>query len=177
MNSNSDKYKDREYDIVPYDPRWAGQFIEYASKVKGVFGDDMQIEHIGSTSVPGMSGKPCIDLLITVDDMDMVEQHVHEMNAAGFNYAGQYINEGSRLFRVMKGNEVLANVHFFIKGHSHINEMIQFRDYLRSHPNEVKAYSNLKLELKYKYPADYASYRKYKDEYVKDLIKRVVTTG
>lgn len=65
--------------------------------------------------------------------------------------------KGSHLFRDMKGKELLANIHFFVKGHPHIKEMTVVGSYLRSHPDEVKAYSDLKVELKSKYPTDYAS--------------------
>lgn len=172
---NGNSYKDREYDIVPYDPNWPNLFNEYATTIKKIFGNGVQVEHFGSTSVPGMSGKFCIDVLVIVEDLNQVNRHAEELVEVGFIDAGQFLMEGSHLFRAMKGNELLANVHFFIKGHPHIKEMLVVRDYLKSHPDEVKAYSDLKLELKYKYPTDYASYRKYKDMYVKDLIKRANT--
>ncbi len=71
---------------------------------------------------------------------------------------------------------LLANIHFFPHGHSHLEEILSLRDYLRSNPSEVKAYSKLKVNLAEKYSQDYESYRKYKDEYVAELMKRVVDT-
>lgn len=171
--NNKHPYENRKYDVVPYDTNWPNQFEIYASKIRKTFGDDVQIEHIGSTSVPGMSGKSCIDVLVIVKDLKTVEGHINSMKQAGFEYAGQFVMNGSRLFRVMKDNVSLANIHFFPIGHPHNEEMLNLRNYLRVHPEETTAYSNIKNELYSKYPNDYATYRKLKDVYMENLKKRV----
>lgn len=171
--NNKHSYKDRKYEIVPYNPNWVNQFEEYKLKIQKIF-PNFQIEHIGSTSVPGMSGKPCIDVLVMVNDLKTVEEHTSDMEQAGFEYGGQFVMENSRLFRVMKDNALLANIHFFPIGHTHNEEMIGLRNYLRSHPEETESYSKIKKELYSKYKDDYASYRKYKDEYMNELKKRVI---
>src|SRR3989344_736093 len=158
-------YKNRKYDVAPYDTKWVDQFEEYKSKTQKIF-PEAQIEHIGSTSVPGMAGKPCIDLLVIVEDLKIAEKHIGAMEKVGFEDAGEFVMENPRLFRVMKDDTLFANVHFFPAGHPHNDEMLNLRDYLRSHPEEVKAYSKHKEELYSKYQDDYASYRKYKDEYM-----------
>lgn len=169
--SNKHPYKYRKYDVVPYDQNWHSQFETYASKIRGIFGN-FRIEHIGSTSVPGMCGKPCIDILVIVEDLKIVEEHIDDMERAGFEYAGQFLMEGSRLFRVIKDNVLFANIHFFLVGHPHIKEMLGLRNYLRTHPEEVSAYSKIKNELYSKYSDDYALYRTYKDEHMYNLNKR-----
>lgn len=166
-------HKDRKYNVVPYDPNWINQFEFWASKIRSIFGN-LRIEHIGSTAVPGMAGKSCIDVLVIVEDLELVEDHIKDMKRAGFEYAGQFVMEDSRLFRVIKDNELLANIHFFKNGHSHIKEMIDLRNYLKAHPEEAQNYSDIKVELQEKYPHDYALYRKYKDEYMNELKKRVL---
>jgi len=172
MNKNKHSYKDRRYSIVPYDPMWPAQFESYADKIKKIFGNSVLIEHIGSTAVPGMSGKPCIDVLVIMDDLTNIEGRVKEMEQAGFVDAGQFVMENSRLFRVVKDNALLANIHFFPKGHPHNKEMIKVRDYLRTHSEEAEAYSAMKNDLYVRYADDYATYRKYKDEYMDALVKR-----
>jgi GrpB-like predicted nucleotidyltransferase (UPF0157 family) len=171
MTDTTYSYSNRKYEIVPYDPAWVRQFEELKAKIQTIF-HNVQIEHIGSTSVPLMLGKPCIDVLVIVEDLREVETHVTDMEALGFEYAGEFVTEHSLLFRVMKDNTLLANIHFFPVGHPHNKEMLDVRNYLRSHPEEVKAYSALKQELYTKYHNDYASYRKYKDEYVNKLQER-----
>lgn len=176
MTDKKHLYKDRKYDVVPYNPNWPKQFEEYKAKLEKIFGN-VQIEHIGSTSVPGMAGKTCIDVLVIVGDLQIVKDHISDMEQAGFEYAGPFVIEDSQLFRVMKDNVSLANIHFFPVGHPHNNEMLDLRNYLQSHPKEVEAYSNLKNALYSKYKNDYTSYRKYKDEYMHDLKKRVSSTS
>lgn len=171
-NKNKHPYKDRKYEVVPYNSQWPFQFQEYAKKISTIFRES-QIEHIGSTAVPGMAGKPCIDVLVLINDLETVEAHVNDMEQAGFEYAGEFVMPDSRLFRVMKDNILLANIHFFLAQHAHVKEMLALRDYLRSHSQEVEAYSVAKENLYRKYSNDYASYRKYKDEYMNELIKRM----
>ncbi len=169
-----DVYKDRKYSVETYDPKWPQRFELYANKISKIFGPEVQIEHVGSTSVPDMSGKPCIDVLVIVD-MKTVDSYTSELLAAGFVDAGEFVMKGSHLFRVMNGTEPIVNIHFFPKGHGHTIQMIAVRDYLRSHPEEVSAYSLKKRELYTQYADDYTSYRKYKDEYMKELIKRALS--
>jgi GrpB-like predicted nucleotidyltransferase (UPF0157 family) len=172
MNKDRHPYKDRKYGVIPYDSRWSKQFEKYALKIREIF-NDVRIEHIGSTSVPGMCGKSCIDVLVMIENIKDVESHIAAMERLGFEYAGEFVMENSRLFRVMKDNMQLANIHFFPIGHPHVHDMITLRDYLRAHPEEVAAYADIKNKLCKKYPDDYGMYRKYKDEYMENLKNRV----
>ena len=168
------EYKNRKYNIETHDFLWPEKFELDAKKLKAIFGSDaIAVEHIGSTSVPGMDGKPTIDVLIIVNDLAITDKHVAAMGDAGYEYFPGYVSADSILFRKIKDGAILSNVHVFQKDHSHVHEMLTLRDYLRSHPEEVKVYSNIKKELFQKYPDDYAMYRKLKDEYMDDLKKRI----
>jgi len=170
-DKQSASYDRRKYIIIPYNVNWKKLFEEEAQKIKNIFGD-ICIEHIGSTSVEGMAGKPCLDFLIIPKNLDIVIKKITEMENIGYSYAGEYVTKGALLFRKMKDNTILANVHFFPENHIHIKDMLIVRDYLRSHKEEVEAYSNLKNKLFNKYPNDYANYRKEKDLYMVELVKR-----
>ncbi|MDE2079573.1 MAG: GrpB family protein [Patescibacteria group bacterium] len=168
-----DEYKNRKYDIRHYDPAWAAEFGLLAGDLKDVFGADaVAIEHVGSTAVPGMSGKPTLDVLVLVEDLSAAGRHERQMSEAGYERLDEYVSPGSMLFRRMEGGEVLENVHAFRKDHPHVREMIALRDYLRSHPEEIRAYSGLKEKLFREHPGDYTAYRKAKDAYVKELQTR-----
>ncbi len=172
-DSQTHPYRDRKYEIVTYDPNWSKRFEIYASKIRQIFGN-IQIEHVGSTSVPGMSGKSCVDVLaILPDTVELAKKHRTEMELAGFEYAGSFVTEDSVLFRIIEDNALTANIHFFPSGHPHNTEMLNLRNYLRSHPEEVLAYSAYKKDLASRYASDYASYRKFKDEYMEKLKERV----
>jgi GrpB-like predicted nucleotidyltransferase (UPF0157 family) len=169
------RYRARTYSIVEYDPRWPGQFASVATALKEAFGPDaIAIEHIGSTAVPGMAGKAALDILIVVPDMDAVTDHLVAMGHLGYTDAGQFVMKNSRLFRKMRGDELLENVHVFPADHPHVAEMIGLRDYLQARPDEVAEYSVLKRKLAKKYAKDYGKYREEKDAYVDELMKRAL---
>ena len=170
---NQFPYTTREYEILPYDPNWPVRFESIAQKLRKIFGEDaVDIQHMGSTSVPGMDGKETIDVLMVISTEDKLDLHKEEMVAAGYLYQGQMVSEGSRLYREAKGKDILANIHIFPEGHPHNAEMIRLRDYLRTHPEDVQEYSQLKKNLKEKYPDDYAGYRKEKDAYMDGVLKK-----
>jgi len=172
------EYKDRKYHVQSYDPAWPKRFEADAIMLKAIFGNDaVAVEHIGSTSVPGMDGKPTIDILILVDDLAVIDKHIEAMKDAGYEHLIGYVSPDSVLFRQMANNVLLSNVHVFQKDHLHVREMLTLRDYLRSHPEEVTAYSSLKKELFKQYHDDYATYRKLKDEYMKELKKRATRSS
>lgn len=113
-------------------------------------------------------------MLVVFEEISEAEEFVEELEALGYKDLGQYVTEGSRLFVKEENNERLVNLHFYSRGHSHVDEMIALRDYLRMHPEVVKEYSDLKFELSNQYPDDYGSYRKFKDEWMNNLNKQLV---
>ena len=169
---SKDSVSDRKYHIEAYNPDWAERFLEYKEKIQAIFPEAI-IEHFGSTSVPGMSSKPIIDVLVIVSDISLVDEHSHEIEQMGFTNFGEYVMKDSRLFRDQKNDVFFANIHFFPVGHPHIGEMLGLRDYLRSHPGVVNDYSRKKLELFAKYPNNYVAYRQEKDAYLDELKKNI----
>lgn len=167
-------YKNRKYKIVPYNIAWPEQFAEQAKILKSIFSDEaVFIEHIGSTAVHGLSGKPTIDILILVEDISVVDRLKEQMEIVGYHSLGEYVTEGAHLFAKEHDNTRICNIHVFQKNHPHVKEMLQLRDYLRAHPEVVNEYSKLKFDLAAKYPNDYGQYRKYKDEWMKKLKEKI----
>lgn len=170
-------YTGRKYEIYSYDPEWPKLFELEAAKLKDVFKDEaISVEHIGSTAVPELDSKPTIDVLITVKDIVVVDSYVSKMESLGYKYLGAYVKPDSRLFVKERPDNAdrLFNVHVFPADHPHVKDMIQLRDYFRTHSDTVKEYANLKRELVSKYPDDYGQYRKLKDEWMENLKKRVL---
>lgn len=171
---STEKYKGRKYSVQEYDPNWITQYETEETALKQALGNNMlSIEHIGSTSVAGLAGKPLIDILVVVQKIEEADGFESALSSLGYDFLGQYVMEGSRLYVKGKDNTRLVNLHFYYLGHKHIDEMIGLRDYLRSHPEVVKEYSQLKFDLAEKYPEDYGSYRKYKDEWMNELKARL----
>lgn len=169
-------YKNRKYEILPYDKNWSQQFAEHAKILKSIFADKaISIEHIGSTAVPGLAGKPTIDVLILVEDISLPNEMEKQMESAGYHALGEYVTKGALLFVKESDNTRYCNIHVFQKDHSHVREMLQLRNYFRAHPEVVSEYSKLKTDLAVKYPNDYGQYRKYKDEWMNALKLKIRT--
>ncbi len=168
------EYKNRKYTIEQYNSEWKKQFETEADILRQIFSDKaISIEHIGSTSVPELASKPTIDILITVEKIEIADNLSEKIESIGYKSLGDYINQGSRLFVKEENNTRLINLHVFEETHSHVKDMINLRDYFRSHPERVEEYSKLKFDLVEKYPDDYGLYRKYKDEWMEKLKRKI----
>ena len=139
--------------VDPYDSRWKDLFTLEAKRLAQVFGRvALTIEHVGSTAVPGMSGKPTLDILVTVEDMSPVPALWSSMEMLEYSYLPGYIGAGTVLFAKERDNERLVNVHVVPAGHFRAEEMLHLRDYLLAHPEERDIYARLKLDLYARYP-------------------------
>lgn len=167
-------YQKRNYTVEPYNSAWAGMFRDELDKIRPIFGQlAKSFEHIGSTAVQGLAGKPTIDILITVGTIGPVDKLNDRLSAIGYKALGGYIKPGARLFVKERNHTRLVNMHVFTKDDPHVDEMLTLRDYLRQHPVTVAEYSRLKLDLYEQFPHDYGQYRKYKDEWMENLKKKL----
>lgn len=167
--------KDRAYTVVPYQENWKDHFETIKKQLSPVFGNQaVDIMHVGSTAIIGMSGKPTIDVLVIVNTITNIDVLNGAMVELGYVALGEYVAPNSRLFVREENNERLVNVHCFEKDHPHAQEMIVMRDFLQSHPDEAKAYADLKNDLHERYPNDYKAYRHFKDPYLTKLKARAM---
>ena len=127
---------------------------------------------MGSTSVPGLPAKPIIDILVVTDDIGQVDSLNPAMIALGYEPQGEYGIPGRRFFT--KGGDVKRShhVHVFQHGHPEVSAMLDFRDYLRTHPYQAAEYGRLKEELALICEDDITAYNAGKDAFVKDLIRK-----
>lgn len=166
-------YSQRSYIVVPFDPNWPTEFEKIRRIITPVFGNlAEQIEHIGSTAIPGMISKPTIDVLVVIRDVSEVDALNPQMGDLGYRALGEYVAPGGRLFAFEKDGDRLVNIHCFPSSHPKTRGFLSLRDYLRTNPEELKAYAQLKADLFRQYPTDYGMYRKEKDAYVKELSER-----
>ena len=161
------------YTVIEYNPRWRKQFEAEAKRLRSILGvDALAIEHIGSTAVPGLAGKPTIDVLVLVANIAVADQYRDAMERSGYSAHGAYVTPESRLFtKDMRGTRVV-NIHFFSQNHRHGNEMLAVRSYFTQHPQDAERYGTLKKTLFRKYPENYGAYRKAKDKYLEQLIRK-----
>lgn len=153
---------------------WAKKFSDEAARIKEVFGDDaFEIQHIGSTAVPGLAAKPTIDILVIVRNIGVVDKHIPRMVALGYKSMGAFIAEETHMFEKEVDGERIFIVHVFEQQHPHTRDMIKLRDYLINNSTEAAAYAECKRQLKEQYPDDYLSYRREKNVYITALMERV----
>jgi GrpB-like predicted nucleotidyltransferase (UPF0157 family)/GNAT superfamily N-acetyltransferase len=134
-------------EVIPYNPNWPKMFAVEAELIKQALGDNcIAIHHIGSTSVPGLSAKPIIDILPVVQDIQAVDQATAAMEALGYDAKGEYGIAFRRYFQ-KGGNTRTHNVHAFQEGDPEIGRYLKFRDWLRTHPADAEAYAQLKQQL------------------------------
>lgn len=163
----------RIVEVVPYNPAWPTMFEEEAHLIKQCLGDNcIAIHHIGSTSIPGLSAKPIIDIIPVVSDIVKVDNVTSEFEKLGYKALG----ENGMLFRrfFQKGSAAIKthNVHVFEKDNPEVMRHINFRDWMRTHPDDLEAYSTLKLSLAAKFPDDILKYVMGKDEFVASIDKK-----
>jgi GrpB-like predicted nucleotidyltransferase (UPF0157 family) len=132
--------------LARYDPEWPLQFAQLAGRIREALSDRvLQLEHVGSTSVPGLSAKPIIDMLLAVADSANEAAYVPLLERAGFVLR---IREPDWFeHRLLKSPEVDANLHVFSVGCSEIDRMLAFRDWLRGHEDDRLLYERTKRDL------------------------------
>ena len=145
-------------ELAEYDPEWPQLYEREAERIGGALGDKLlRIEHVGSTSVPGLAAKPLIDVVLVVADSSDESAYVPELEAAGYVLR---IREPDWFeHRLFKGPDTNVNVHTFSEGCEEIERMIAFRDWLRTHDEDRELYERAKRELAardWKYVQNYA---------------------
>lgn len=161
--------------VVPYDSRWPEAYAQEAEAIRQVLGDALvAIHHIGSTSVPGLSAKPIIDILPVVTDLAQADAQQGAFEALGYEYLGEFGIPGRRYLR-KGGDHRTHQIHIFQQDNRHdIQRHLAVRDYLRTHPQDCQDYGALKVALAAQYPLDIEGYCDGKDAFVKALEQRAL---
>ncbi len=117
------------------------------------------VHHIGSTSVPGLAAKPIIDLMPVVTDLDELDRKRSLVEALGYSWHGELGITGRRYCALSNedGNRI-AQLHFFTAESPQIVRHLAFRDYLRTHPKEARAYEHEKRRARDLFPNDSHAY-------------------
>ena len=144
-----------------------------AARVRELLGDRVRLlEHVGSTSVPGLPAKPIIDMLLAVADSADEPAYVPSMEAGG--YAVRIREPDWHEHRVFKGPDTDINLHTFSEGSSEIARMLAFRDRLRTHDDERERYLATKRELAARHWVYIQDYADAKGDVVEGIIERAV---
>ena len=137
---------DGPVELVDYDPRWPELFAREAERIRAALGDRaLLVEHVGSTSVPGLSAKPIVDIVLAVQDSSDEERYVPALEAAGYVLR---IREPDWFeHRLFNGPDTAIGLHVFSAGCVEIDRMLAFRDHLRTNDADREVYLRTKREL------------------------------
>lgn len=158
--------------IADYDHGWPDRFRREEGQIRRALGDRaLQVEHVGSTSVPGLAAKPIIDIILVVADSADEVAYVQAMESTGYNL---HIREPEwHEHRLFKGPENDVNLHVFSDGCPEIAQMLAFRDWLRSHESDRDLYARAKRELAGRNWTRTQEYADAKTPVVQEILSRI----
>ena len=160
--------------LVPDDPAWALDFARESDRLTQALGNLLlDLQHIGSTSVPNLLAKAVIDMLATVQNVEDLDARSEAFESLGYQVMGEFGIPGRRYFRKDDSNGRRTHqVHAFAKGSSEITRHLDFRDYLRAHTDVADAYAALKKMLALECLGDMSCYSDGKTAFIRDVERR-----
>lgn len=163
-------------DLQEYSEEWPCLFEREATRIRETLGDQVvMLEHVGSTSVPGLAAKSIIDILLIVPDSSDEAAYVPAMEAAG--YILRIREPDWHEHRLFKGLDTTLNLHVFSQGSSEIERMIGFRDWLRTHDDDRRLYERTKRELAARTWKYFQNFADAKTEVVEEIMRRAGLSG
>lgn len=161
--------------LAPYDPDWPKQFALQANRIRDALSERvLLLEHVGSTSVPGLSAKPVIDMVLAVSSSADEPSYVPSLESRGFVLR---IREPDWFqHRLLKAPENAGNLHVFSAGCEEIDRMLKFRDWLRTHEDDRRLYEATKRELAARTWKVTQNYADAKSEVVRQILSRALSS-
>jgi len=157
--------------IADYDPIWPHWYESAAFRIRRALGDKvLQLDHVGSTSVPGLPAKPLIDINLVVADTTDEDAYVPPLEAIGYELRVREPDWYQH--RLLRGFDPPANLHVFPPDTDEVPRMLRFRDHLRTNAGDRELYERTKRELaaqEWKYVQNYADA---KSEVVQEILSR-----
>ncbi|KRE37323.1 GrpB family protein [Paenibacillus sp. Soil522] len=158
--------------VVEYDPIWVLLYEKLRGFVLPVLSDlEVTIEHVGSTSVPGLAAKPIVDMDVVVSTQADVQTAIQRLATLGYVHEGDLGATGQEAF-IPPDGVTWHHLYVCTIENAEYKRHILFRDYLRSHPEDAKMYGDLKLELGQRFHNDRLAYTNAKSDLVKGILQR-----
>ena len=159
--------------VVPYDEAWRSDFEEIKKEIEGAVGElIIDTLHVGSTSVEGLSAKPCIDVDVVIEDYEVFDAVVRKLEAIGYIHEGNLGIKDREAFKY-SDKPHLRQHHLYVcpQYSEELHRHITFRDFLRSNPEAVKKYGRVKETAAKLFPDDIDKYIEYKSPCIEELYK------
>ncbi|HJP59789.1 MAG TPA: GrpB family protein [Gemmatimonadaceae bacterium] len=162
--------------VVPYDPAWPRLFVAEQRRLDGLLTQEglaLELQHTGSTAIPGLAAKPILDLLAGAPDLTSLARAIDTLQHADYIYRGEQGIPGRHFFR--RGNPRQYHIHLTLTGSDFWRDHLLFRNYLRAHAEAAAEYATLKQALAERYPFDREAYIEGKTEFVRRVLREAAT--
>lgn len=172
----------RKITVVDYDPEWGIAFKAFKTYYQNLFqGIKCDILHVGSTSVEGLAAKPIIDIDIVVNNEAAKKKIIQKLESVGYTHQGDLGIKGREAFS--RESEIVPytdekrvwmehHLYCCLEGIESLENHLKLQKWLRNHPDDVKAYSDLKKRLAQKYGDDIDSYVEDKTAFIVSCLKK-----
>ena len=162
--------------LAEYDPAWPTLYEREAGRIRAALGERVAVlEHVGSTSVPGLAAKPLIDILLVVPDSSHEAAYVPDLECAGYVLR---IREPDDLeHRLFKGPDTDINLHVYSVGCPEPSRMLRFRDHLRRDEADRKLYERTKCALAGRVWGHVQNYADAKSAVIAEIMLRAADSG
>ena len=163
--------KTKKIIVTPYNEEWKTEFLKIKREIEKAISDlIIGIEHVGSTSVAGMSAKPCIDIDVIIEDYSIFDEVKTKLSLIGYNHEGDLGIKDREAFDY-SDKPHLMNHHLYVcpKNSAELRRHLGFRDYLRSNEAAAKKYSAVKEKAAKLFPDDIDKYIEYKSPCILEL--------
>lgn len=160
--------------VLPYDAAWKSAFEDIKREIQYALADlIIGIEHVGSTSVEGLSAKPCIDIDIIIQDYTAFDKIVKKLANIGYVHEGNLGIENREAFRYSNKPHLMTH-HLYVcpQNSKELHRHIAFRDFLRNNPEAARQYGQIKETAAQLFPDDIDQYMAYKSPCIAELYKK-----
>ena len=155
--------------LVDHRPEWPALYAREEARIRRALGDRaLLVEHVGSTSVPGLAAKPVIDIWLTLTG-PVRPEHVEALGAVGYRHLGEAGLAGQDLF--IRRSAPQVHVHSYQVGDPDYQRHLDFREWLRAHPDGAAAYGRLKKDLARRFKADRLAYTEAKSDFIEAALR------
>ena len=161
--------------VLPYDAQWERAFARIKDEIQEALGSlAIGIEHVGSTSVRGLSAKPIIDIDVVIQDYSVFDAAAAALEEIGYHHEGDLGIAMREAFRY-DGKEHLQKHHLYVcpQASPELKRHVAFRNYLRSDPEAVREYSRIKEEGAALYPNDIEKYIRHKAPFIEKIYRKM----
>ena len=160
--------------VVPYDVAWKFAFEDIKIELESALGDlIIGIEHVGSTSVIGLSAKPCIDVDVIIKDYTVFDAVVSKLASIGYIHEGDLGIKDREAFKYTDKPHLMTH-HLYVcpQNSEELRRHITFRNFLRSNAEAARKYSSVKETAAELFPNDIDKYIEYKSPCIEELYKQ-----